>query len=258
MLIGRGWSARAAMHRALAPPGTTDIPSPTLLDRLLIERLGRMLEPRVLDAGCGFGGTIMRCAASWGGRYDGLTLSEVQRSRAQDAADRRGLGASCRFHRRSYDDPPAGPFDLIIAIESLVHSADIAHSIACLAGVLAPGGRLAIIDDMPDPSLADDDPDLVSFRDGWMLGRLPSMAQWQAMLARAGLTLVDQLDLTPWLRPRSLGRIGMLSTLNRAARVVVRWPGLGDVLDSHQGGLAVERLQRRGLMDYRLLIAQRQ
>ncbi|MGH8471556.1 MAG: SAM-dependent methyltransferase, partial [Gammaproteobacteria bacterium] len=46
-------------------------------DRLL-EVAGLPPEPRVLDAGCGFGGTVFHWQRRIGGRNDGLTLSRVQ------------------------------------------------------------------------------------------------------------------------------------------------------------------------------------
>ena len=258
-LIGFGGGADdQSTHRALAAPDGTDAPSPRLLEQLLIERLGELENPRVLDAGCGMGGTILRFAQTWGGRYDGLTLSAVQRERAHVAAAARGFAANCRFQVRSYDDPPEGPYDVIVAIESLAHSPDAARSVGRLARVMAAGGRIVIVDDVPMSDLADDDRDLLAFRAGWMLGRLPRLEQWRANLESAGLNLIEDRDLTSHVRPRSLGRIRTLSALNRSARALIPFAGARAVLDSHLGGLALERLYRRRAMTYRLMIARRQ
>jgi SAM-dependent methyltransferase len=257
--IGKGGGfADQAMRRDIAPPDGSRPPSPAVHDDLIIERLGKLKAPRVLDAGCGFGGTILRLHKAWGGTYDGLTLSEVQRARAAREADRRGLAAACRFHVRSYDLPPAGPYDVIIGIESLVHSADLRRSLGALARVLAPAGRIVVIDDIPADDLGDDDGDLRAFRGGWMLGSLPTLGGWRDAFVAQGLAIVDQVDLTRWVLPRQTAGILRLERLNRALSATVPVPAVRAVLDSHAGGLAVERLYRRGKMAYRLMIAARQ
>jgi hypothetical protein len=47
-----------------------------------------------------------------------------------------------------------------------------------------------------------------------------------------------------------------LNALNRVARLIPS-AALRQVLDSHQGGLALERLTRNGLVRYRLLVARK-
>lgn len=80
-------------------------------------------------------------AESLGATCVGLTLSPSQAATANAEAARRQLMSRVRADVRSYDAPPAGPFDLVVAIESLAHSLDPARSVAALAATLAPGGR---------------------------------------------------------------------------------------------------------------------
>ena len=104
-----------------------------------------------------------------GGQYDGLTLSPTQRAHAEREARRRNVAAACRFHLRSYDDDlrvvvPEGA-DLVVAIESLAHATHPARSIANLADALRPGGRLVVVDDVPDDDLVESDGDFAGFRE---------------------------------------------------------------------------------------------
>ena len=136
------------VHRLLTPDRPGVAPADVVHDRIL-SASGRPSHPRVLDAGCGVGGTVFYLQARLGGRYDGLTLSEIQQKRASREAARRGLLETCRFHVRSYDGDladllPDGA-DLIVAIESLAHSIDPARSLANLARAIRPGGRLALV-----------------------------------------------------------------------------------------------------------------
>ena len=66
------------------------------------------------------------------------------------------------------------------------------------------------------------------------------------MLARRGLAIVADRDLTDELRPRTLARIARLETLNRALHRFAPSAGMRELLDSYRGGLALERLYRAG------------
>ena len=107
---------------------------------------------------------------------------------------------------------------------------------------------------MPEPA-ARGSRDLTLFQAGWRLPVLLSAAELTAALARCGLAVVDQRDLTAELRPRTLARIAQLETLNRALHRIAPSAGLRAVLDSYRGGLALERLYRHSLMSYRLIVA---
>jgi cyclopropane fatty-acyl-phospholipid synthase-like methyltransferase len=243
---------RLTMHRRLL--GTDGVASAQVVH----ERVRAALRPgrgaRLLDAGCGLGGTCFDWHDHVGGDCDGVTFSTVQAARAGAAAARRGLARHCRFHLLSYDADlrPLGAFDAIVAIEALAHAADPAATIANLARALRPRGCLAIVDDMPVAGLADDDPDLVAFRAGWRCAHLAREDDVPEMMAQAGLAVVHEEDLTPLMPQRAPARLERLVRLNRrlAALGVAR-----GMLDGQHGGLMLERLYRRKLIRYRLIVA---
>lgn len=250
-----GGSSTMTVHRALVDPRAGGRVTFTRLHDVVLEQVGVLPSPRVLDAGCGLGGTMLLLAESLGATCVGLTLSPSQAATANAEAARRQLGARVRADVRSYDDPPAGPFDLIVAIESLAHSLDPARSVAALAARLAPAGRLIVVDDMPEPAAALS-PDLDAFKRGWQCPVLWPAASYREAFGRAGLVVDTDLDLTPQCRPRSQGRLALLMACNRLVR---QWPaeGFRQLMDSHFGGLALERLIRDGHVRYRLLVARR-
>jgi SAM-dependent methyltransferase len=242
----------ASVHRALTDPRASGRPTTGRLHDVILEHLPPLTSPRVLDAGCGLGGTIHFLAPHLGGSYLGLTLSHGQASAATRLAET--LHQPVQILVRSYDDPPPGPYDLMVAIESLAHSPDPEQTLIALARVAAPEALLVIADDMPRPEAARS-PDLARFKRGWQCPKLWTVEHYRrALSARGGSILVDR-DLTPEYRPRSLTRISRLERLNRALHVMVPSTGWRAVMDSHYGGLALERLYQEGLMRYRLLIA---
>ena len=253
--FGYGGGAEAlTVHRALADPRADGRPTFTRLHDILLERIGPR-GARVLDAGCGLGGTMIALAVALEARCTGVTLSRAQADAANDAALQRGLQSRVRALVGTYDQPPAGPFDIVVAIESLAHSLDPARSVAALAGVLAPGGVLVVVDDMPDPAAAHA-ADLDTFKRGWACPVLWSDDAFAGAFTREGLAVIENLDLTPDCRPRPEWRIALLAAVNRACRWLAP-AALKQILDSHRGGLALERLLRRRQVRYRLLIAKR-
>ena len=248
---GRG---RLAVHRALADPSAHGRATTSRLHDLLIAQLPPLHAPRVLDAGCGLGGTMLDLATRLGAHGVGLTLSQTQAARATEAVRVAGLGDALRVIVQSCDEPPDGPFDLVVAIESLAHSPSPEVSVAALLHVLAPGGLFVVVDDMPEPSAARSS-DLTRFKAGWRCPVLWSREAYLRAFAAAGLTVLVDRDLTADIRPRPLARIRRLERLNRLVHALVPSAAVCQVMDSHLGGLALERLTREGAMRYRMIVA---
>ena len=244
------------VHRRLADPRHAGRPTTTRVHDVIAESLPPLSHPRILDAGCGLGGTLLDFVRRYEGTALGLTLSDAQRRRALDAAQAHRLGSRIDVRVQTYDAPPEGPFDLVVAVESLAHSAAPGKSVAALAAVLRPGGVLAIVDDMPLPAALETE-DFDAFRRGWLAPVVWPHARFLEAFDEAGLRLLVDRDVTPALRVRTLARIRRLMLVNRWLRRAApskRWRA---ILDSHHGGLALERLYRRELMEYRLLVARR-
>ena len=131
------------------------------------------------------------------------------------------------------------------------------RTITNLAGFLRPGGRLAIVDDVPDEALPDDDPDLRGFRAGWRCEAIARHDVLLAAIARAGLKLEREEDLTSRVIMRPAQRRERLVRINRRIGALLGRSALGALVESLHGGLMLERLYARGLMRYRLLVARR-
>jgi SAM-dependent methyltransferase len=248
------------VHRLLTPDRAGVSPADVVHERI-VSATGPLSNPRVLDAGCGVGGTIFYVQARRDGQYDGLTLSDVQQKRASREAARRGVSQACRFHVRNYDtdlrDLEPDGVDLIVAIESLAHSINPARSIANLAHVIRPGGRFAIVDDVPRDDLAGDDPDFAGFRAGWACQGIANDSALAAALGSAGLTVEHDEDLTPLVPLRGRDALERLVRTNRRWRRALPFGAARRLIDSLYGGLMLERLYHRGVARYRFVVARR-
>jgi geranyl diphosphate 2-C-methyltransferase len=111
---------------------------------VLLNRMGEIRpEHRVLDAGCGRGGTAFSIAERFGATVDGITISSYQHEFARELAKRRGVAERARFHRMNYLELafPDKSFDHVVTNESTQYVVDAGDLFAGFARVLRPGGR---------------------------------------------------------------------------------------------------------------------
>lgn len=227
-------------------------------DRLL-EAAQLPAEPRVLDAGCGFGGTIFHWHERIGGVYDGLTLSRVQLRVARREARRRGIDAACRFHLRSYDAPINESYDAVTSIESLVHAPDLVHTVSNLAAALRPGGLLLMLEDMAKADLEAEAPSEARLlRLHWGCDRYPTQADYRRALELARLRVIHEEDLTPHVRYRSAAILDGQEARYTRLHKLLRLAPARTVLSAYLGGVGLERLYLKGKMCYRLIVARRE
>ncbi len=115
--------------------------------QLLLDALGDVgPDDRVLDAGCGRGGTSILANARFGCRVDGITLSSKQADFANEQARRRSVDDRVAFHTgnmlRTGFTP--GAYQGIWNNESTMY-VDLTDLFAAHSRLLRPGGRYVTI-----------------------------------------------------------------------------------------------------------------
>jgi SAM-dependent methyltransferase len=250
-----------ALHRAVWGPGVSSQDEAFLyVNQLLLEAMRELLSRfspplRVLDLGCGVGGSLFYLATRLSIQAVGVTLSPVQVELANRKAHMLQLDQQCRFIEADFLNLPAlDPHHAIFAIESFVHCPDAERFFASAAALIPPGGRLIICDDFLTPTAQDDDSRktkrlLDDFRRGWHVRSLITPAQAQRDAASAGLTLIDNRDLTPYLALRRPWDrfIGLCVHIGRGLPLRAPW------WLCWVGGHAVQTCLLSGRAEYRML-----
>lgn len=219
---------------------------------------------RILDIGCGVGGSMLYLAERLSAQISGVTISPRQAAAGQELLETAGCAERCRilagdFNEAALSARLAAPFDVAYAIESFLHMPDAEHFFAQAARFVRPGGTLFVCDDFlsvgPGPKK---DADKVSekrqrlirrFRRGWQVQSLYTLQQVRKCAEQQGLQLSETQDLSPYLelnRPRDI-------LIRMLVRLLGWMPLHSPFWNNLLGGDSLQRLLLRGDIRYLLL-----
>lgn len=102
---------------------------------------------KVVDVGCGIGGSSRHLARKFGCKTEGITLSPYQAGRGNELAKIQGLSDKCNFQVADALEMPFADnsFDLVWSLESGEHMPDKKQFVNELFRVAQPGGRIIIV-----------------------------------------------------------------------------------------------------------------
>jgi len=199
------------------------------MNRLLADTAAISVGERVLDAGCGIGGSAIWLAENRGAQVTGITLSDLQVSQARHNATQRGVADRVDFQTADFCDTPfeTASFDVIWGIESICHALDKRDFIREAYRLLKPGGRLVCSDGY---ALKRDYTDaewhiIRTCLDGWQIPNLARPEEFESWLSEAGFTPVAFNDITPHILPSSR-RLQQTARLTWPMQTVMGWLGL--------------------------------
>jgi cyclopropane fatty-acyl-phospholipid synthase-like methyltransferase len=232
------------------------------MNRVLAEAAAIRRTDRVLDAGCGIGGSALWLAAHVGCRVTGITLSARQVEQARQLARRHSVEPLVDFHVADYADTglPAASFDVVWALESLCHGED-KRAVLCEAHrLLRPGGRLVVADCfLAREALTPAEQRLVAgWQRGWLIPNVAGVGRFQEWLKQAGFQDIRFRDSTRNIAPSSW-RIYLLTLLFGPPACLLHVLGLRTPVQTRGilSGYYQYHARRRGLGLYGIFTATR-
>ena len=214
-----------------------------VLERLALDERG---ERRVLDVGCGAGGTTVDLArrnARW--RLVGLDATTANLDLAREHARRERVDERVSFVECDYERPPSiERFDAAYAVESLCHANDRPRVVRELARLLAPSAPFVVVDFVRTNAPLDRTASerYARLRRGFAIADYYD-EPLEAVLVGAGLREVTVVDLT--------SRVASAVALS-AARAKERLPSASsDRMQRHLAAcVAIHELLVDGLLRY--------
>jgi tocopherol O-methyltransferase len=174
-----------------------------LVERLA-QRAGIPPHARVLDVGCGLGGSSLWLARNLGCSVMGVSISPVQVASAAGRARAEGLDDRVQF--KVFDaralDLIDESFDAVWVVECSEHLSDKARFIHDCAGVLKPGGTLALCAwlkaaPLPSPDHAQLVADVCR---GMLCPQLASMQDYAGWMRDGGFERIEAEEITQYVR----------------------------------------------------------
>lgn len=137
------------MHHGFWDDGAKNIHQASLSENEFVAKKAKIsVGKKILDAGCGVGGTAIYLAKKYGVTVTGITLNQAQVEEGNKNAQRNGVEEKVVIEQGDYTKTgfKNGTFDVVYAIESVSHSPTKTAFVKEAYRVLKPGGVLVVSD----------------------------------------------------------------------------------------------------------------
>jgi SAM-dependent methyltransferase len=196
--------------------------------RALAERAGIAPGVTVLDLCCGVAGPGRFIARELRPRYLGVDASASAVEMA--AARARARGLPCRFAVAEVPPLPAGEFDVVMLLETMLAFRDKGALVAAVAAALPPGGRFAFTLEEGRPLTGPERERMPDADTVW----LTPVDEMRDLLGRAGLTVTWQQDCSRAHRATAEALLGAYAADAPAIAAGIGRRALDDLLTAHR------------------------
>jgi tocopherol O-methyltransferase len=155
---------------------------------------------KILDAGCGVGGSSIFIASKLGCGVTGITLSERQMQQAITNAKQKEVSGLVDFKVMDYCNTSFADesFDIIWGCESICYADDKEKFVTEAFRLLKPGGRLVVADGFVTKFENNDEPVIRQWLDGWQVNYLETPGRFKQFMQTAGFTDVAYKDISKY------------------------------------------------------------
>lgn len=168
------------------------------MNEIMMQAAAIQPADKVLDAGCGVGGSSIFLATVLGCRVTGITLSARQCEQATGHAAGKNVAPLVNFQVMDYCRTDFAPesFDVVWGCESICYADDKEKFVREAYRLLKPGGRLVVADGFVQAIEQNDHPVIRRWLDGWQVNYLESPERFSGYMAKAGFSDIHYRDIS--------------------------------------------------------------
>jgi tocopherol O-methyltransferase len=207
---------------------------------------------KVLDAGCGVGGSAIWLAKNIGASVIGITVSQKQIKKANKYAKEEGVEKKVNFLLKDFNETgfEDKSFNVVWAIESVCYSLDKLKTLKEFYRILKPGGKLIMSDEFVySYDLKKEERELIDgLAHGYMLDTFATPDNFKEDLIKAGFRDVQFIDRHKDMEINLKYSMKKINKLAPIAKILPKLiPYFNEVAINYHGAVAGEKAFKKGL-----------
>lgn len=231
-------------------------------NKILADTSGIVSSDKVLDAGCGIGGSAIFLARNYGCHVTGISLSQKQIDSARRISKTLSLDHLLQFEVKDYTNTGyrSNQFNVVWALESLGSAPDKTAFLMEAYRLLKPGCTLIVADyfkSLERP--VSDQPLLDSWLKLWAIDDLETIHRFEHSLDTSGFTEVKIRDYTNEIKPTAR-RMWWYSFFGSTGSLLYNLfhKKVSPFARSHfRSGFLQYKALRKGLWEYKVVVARK-
>ena len=177
-------------------------------DEILAQMVNIKRGDRVLDAGCGVGGSAIYLAQKYGCHVTGITLSKRQVETAKKNAKKSGVSDKTEFLAMDFEKTTFAnnEFNVVWGIESICYADSKKRFSKEAYRLLKKGGQLIIADGFATKNKYETEAEekiISKSNSGWKLKSIETADKFKLFLKQSGFKKISFSDITDYVMPSS-------------------------------------------------------